>query len=108
MGDLLLDETSDWPAVVLLALKVDPHPSGAVSSVVFSVPLYALYSIRDSQDAKRGTAEPLPVALKQIPEESNYDFGSLFEHAHDGMTSILHARQLHAVRLATRRSAAMR
>ena len=108
MGDLSLDKTSDRPVVVLLALKVDPHPSSPVAPVVFSVSLYALYSIRDSQDAKRRTAESTPVALKQIPEESNYDFGSLLEHAHDGMTSILHARQPHAERSANRQSAALR
>jgi len=79
MGDLPLNESSNGPAIVQHALKVDPQPSGPVTLGVRNVPLYALASVRDTQYAKRTTAESLSLACKQVPEETDHDVGSLFE-----------------------------
>ena len=79
MEDLPFDESSNGPAIVQQALKIDPQPGGLVALVVRSVPLYALATVRDAQYAKRPTAELPSLACKQIPEETDHDVGSFFE-----------------------------
>ena len=64
MGDLPPDESCDGPVVVLLALKIDPQPSGLLPPLgVPGIPLDALASIRDSQYAMRTAAEFLSFAF---------------------------------------------